>query len=214
MKTIIKLFAVLALAVATFSQHTTASAGDVFRQSGNDAIALFSSLDPSGCITTDVTVAASDIFNHNPPGPPNVFSGTFIFISQYDFCTDTLLLDASGFNLSLGDKDFQAPGNLTSARLTATINVYDFVSDSNFDVFVDLAWTATSPLSRFHENDHFVVSPHCKSFGHVIDTFRFAQASGIVSDGATNFTPEATEARGGSIGTLKTGGVDIVDICS
>ena len=193
MKSIFKLCTVLALAAATFSQHTTALAGDIFvlQSRGKLTSSFFSSLDPSGCIATDVSALGGDLFSHQIPGPPDPFSAAFVVISQYNFCTETQLLDAGGFALSLGDGDFQARNDLTSATLTTTVNVYDSVSDSFFDVFVDLAWTGTGPLDRFHGKGHYQDPPGCITYEHFNSTSRSTEVSGSVSDGTTNFTPEA-----------------------
>jgi hypothetical protein len=54
MKSLIKLITVLSLALATFSQHFTASALDMFKFRGLGANASFSTVD--GCIQTNVDV--------------------------------------------------------------------------------------------------------------------------------------------------------------
>ena len=203
MKTIFKILAVLALALATFSQHTTASAGSNFHFKGKSADAFFSSTD--GCIITEGFVFASEDVFQNPPGPGSASSGVSLYIARYNSCTDTLLLAADGF-ASLADPDFQVTRKLTSATLTATVNVYDFVNDSFFDVFVDLAWTGTGPLGRQNGNFHFH-SPGCNFNSHSNSTFRSAEASGTVSDGATNFTP--VPSLGASISSAKSGDVVI-----
>ena len=69
MKTTIKLLVVLALALATFSQHSSASAGGVFKFKGKGASASFSSADPSGCVVTDVFVAAGEANLSEPSRP-------------------------------------------------------------------------------------------------------------------------------------------------
>ena len=194
MKTMFKLIVVLALAVATFSQHTTVSAGSNFHFRNRVADALFSNFD--GCVATDTFVFASEDIFQSTPGPAGASSGMFLSIFQVDYCTDppTLLKDAFGF-ASLGDPDLQVTRKLTSATLGATVNVYDFVSDSNFDVFVDLAWIGNGPLIR--ENGHFQFqSPHCSFKTHFNRTFRSAVASGSVSDGATNFAPDPSSSAG------------------
>jgi hypothetical protein len=200
MKTMIKLLAVLAIALATFSQHTTASAGGNFKFRGDGADAFFSSTDPSGCIFTDVFIFASDGIFQNPPGPSGASSGTDLFMFQYDACANMVLLDAFGF-ASLAGPDFQVFGKLDSATLNATVNMYDYVSDSFFDVFVDLAWMGNGPLVRQSSNSHFN-SPGCKIHSRFRGTFRPAEVLGSISDGTTNFTPEPG---GGTISSVKQG---------
>ena len=208
MKTMIKLLAVLALALGTFSQHTTASAGSIFHFKGRGAEAFFSTVDPSGCIFTNVFVFASEETFQNPPGPRSASSGTFLFISQFDACVGMQLLAADGF-ASLADPDFQVARKLNSATLSATVNVFDFVTSTSFDVDVNLAWTGAGPLLREHGNFHFQ-APGCKFNSHFNRTFRGAEASGSVSDGATNFTPDPS--LGASIFSAKNG--DVVVGCN
>jgi len=179
---------VLALTLAALMLPNTAWAGDNFRFRGKSATAFFFSTD--GCVETAVFVFASDDRFQSPPGPGDVVSGASIFISRFDFCTGELLMDASGF-ASLAAPDFQVIGNLNSATLDTTIEVCDFVSGSCFPVSIDLTWTGTGGLSR--ENSHFhFQSPGFNINSHFNGRFRNAEASGNVSDGATNFTPAST----------------------
>src|SRR3990172_287632 len=120
MKTTIKLLAVLALALATLSQHSSASAGGNFKFRGDTADAYFSRLDE--CVYTDVYVFANDGINQSPPGPGGASSWTELWISQWDWCNETQLLAASG-GASLAGPDFQGSGKLGSANLNATVNV-------------------------------------------------------------------------------------------
>ena len=188
MKTTIKLLVILTLALATFSQYSAASAGGVFKSRGKGASAIFSSVDASGCVFTDVFVNPNEGFFQAPPGPGGTSSGVLLAISQYDACAGVQLLAAEGF-APLGDPDFQVFGNLESATLNATVNVFDFVTGTSFDVFVSLTWTATGPVNRQSSHSHFD-SPGCKVNSRFIGSFRGAVATGSVSDGSTNYTPE------------------------
>lgn len=188
MKTIVKLLIVIVLALTTFSQHSVASAGGVFKFKGEGASAVFSSVDASGCVITDVYVNADEGKNQNPPGPGSSSSSLALFISQYDACTDTLLLAADGFTL-LADSDFQVFGSLRSATLHATVNVFDYVSNTSFDVFVDLSWAGHGSVNREKRHTQFS-SPGCRVNSRFDLTFRPAVATGSVSDGSTNYTPE------------------------
>jgi hypothetical protein len=96
-------------------------------------------------------------------------------------------MDAVG-RTSLADRDFRVVADLSSATLDAAVNVCDLVSTACFDVVIDLTWTATGASSR--SNGHL----HSQELGLVINSFgngasRLAQASGSVSNGVTNFTP-------------------------
>ena len=198
MKNMSKLLIISVLALAVFSQHSTALAGGNFKFRGDSADAYFSDFD--GCVYTDVYVFASDGINQSPPGPGGASSGTSLFIYQYDSCTDTQLLAAEGF-ASLAGPDFQVAGKLSSAALNATVSMYDYVSGTSFDVDVNLTWTGGSETSRQSSNYHFD-SPGCKVNSRFRGTFRSAGVSGSISDGVTNF---AQGTGGGSIASVKSG---------
>ena len=203
MKSIIKRFALFALMLAMFGQYTTVQAGDVFKFKGRSASAFFESIDASGCIITGGSVFVSQQVFHNPPGGGIPSAEVFIDLFQFDFCTDTPLLSASG-NAPLAKPDFQVDGTLASAALNATVNMFDFVLSSSFDVTVDLNWTATSSLG--HQNSRFNVTfQGCHENLHTNSAFRFAEASGSISDGTTNFTP--LPSLDGQILSAKTGDV-------
>ena len=189
MKTTIKLTIAFALALATFSQHTAASAGGVFKARGKGASANFSSVDTSGCVFTDVFVNPNEGFFQSPPGPGSASSGVLLAISQYDACAGVQLLAAEGF-APLGDPDFQVFGNLQSATLTATVNVFDFVTGTSFDVFVDLTWTGTANFVNREKGHSHIDFPGCKINTRFDLVFRPAVATGSISDGSTNYTPE------------------------
>jgi hypothetical protein len=197
-KNTIKLLIVLVMALAAFSQHSTALAGGNFRFRGDTADAYFSSFD--GCVYTEMYVFASDGINQSPPGPAGVSSGTDLWIYQYDSCNDIQLRDAYGFAWLAGP-DFQVSGKLGSAALNATVNVYDYVTDSFFDVYVNLTWTGVGATFRQSSNSHYD-SPGCKVHNRFRGTFRSAAVSGTVSDGVTNF---AQGSSGGSIASVKSG---------
>ena len=189
---------VFTLALVALTLPTTTWAGDTFRFKGQSADAFFSSTDQSGCIVTDVFVFASDdaSVSHDPPGPPNSFSGSgaFIGISKFDYCTYTQLVAADCFTPApLADQDFQVIGKkLDSAELNATLECFgfDFVSNLPLDFNVDanLVWTGTGNPIRQSSNFHF------RTPGFIINerssgTFSPADVSGSVSDESTNFTP-------------------------
>jgi hypothetical protein len=191
MKTTIKLLVVLILMLASFGQYATASAGGGtnnghFRDLGSDA--YFRTTDPAGCIVTDISIFASQHYFQSPPGPGSEGPFASVSIFQQNVCTGILLLNAGGATTT--DFDFQVDKKLNSATLNATVHVYDGVSPSEFDIFLDLTWTGFGPTSR--QTDHFHSNfPGCKTKFRSNGLFRSAEASGSVSDGVTNFTPDA-----------------------
>lgn len=176
------LLSLVAFAFTTSAPRAHAASGTtfVFKYHGLSAFADFDNLSPDGCIDTFVFVDGfQTTFNKQ------TVSGADVFIGQFDICTNTQLLGASGSTLNA---NFQVGKKLVSASLNTTISVTDFVSGNTFDVSVNLTWTSTSAIA--HEISSF--HQHTKGFtenGHFNADFRDANASGTVSDGTTNFTP-------------------------
>ncbi len=178
----ILLLSLVAFTFASTAPRAHAASGTTFvsRFHGLSAQADFDNLSPDGCIDTFVFVDGfQNTFNKQ------TISGADVFIGQFDSCTNTQLLGASGFT---DNPNFQIDKKLLSASLSATISVTDFVSGSTFNVAVSVAWTSTSAIGHEIQTFHF----HTKGFtenGHFNADFRDANASGTVSDETTNFTP-------------------------
>jgi hypothetical protein len=193
---------VLVLSLVALAFSTTAprayAAGPgsttVFRFQSQSAFAGFDSFSPDGCIETFVEVDGTQ----SSTGPE-----ADVFIGQFNNCTGTLLLSASG---SASNPTFQVSNKLDSASLSATIPVFDYVSGSTFNVSVSTTWTATGPLAREIGSMHFQTKNFIENF-HFNDTFRDASASGTVSDGTTNFTPSPSVFA--QIASFKSGDVTI-----
>lgn len=195
MKTIIKLVIVLGLVLAMFSQHTVASAGTQFKFKGDSADAFFESTD--GCLTTFVFVVGSD--NMSPgQGSASSYAGVSIF--KADTCTGEILMSASG-SVPLDRSDFEITGGLGSATLNATVTVFDAISGSSFDVFIDVVWTAFGPRLRQSSSSQ-IDFPDCKISTRFRGTSRQAEAKGTISDGTANLVPETG---GGQILQAKSG---------
>jgi hypothetical protein len=192
-----KLLAFFAVVMAILISPATASAAAVpqstdqaivLRAAGSHAFAQFSSIDPSGCIRTNLSLGASDLVDQQPPGPPNRRSLIFIFIFQYDDCTSTLLHNAESFQ-ELDKNAFKVSNSPTPARLTTSLTVNDFTSGP-FDVNVDLTWSVVDRPPGIRDTIHFELAPGCKLSAHVSSSAVFASVSGTVSAGGTNLTPE------------------------
>jgi hypothetical protein len=138
-------------------------------------------------------------FSHQRPGPDQPLGQTDmvrqsgVFIGNFDSCTNTLLLSDNGSH-AVDKNSFQVSSQLTSAELTTSFKVHDFVSNSGFRFQRghDLvrSWHAP-PRSGQHSlrlrPGHARVSPISATCP------RLAIASGTVSDGTTNFTPQAIQ---------------------
>jgi hypothetical protein len=189
-----RLFVAVLLAVALLGLVLpgTAQAEEafVFRFDGLAATAFFSSTDPSGCILSEVSLGAQDESQQIPPGAASTSRFAYAVISVYDFCTSTSLLDAAGLT-PLGDGEFQVAKTLQSATLNTTIPVFVYGTGSTIDVGVAMTWTSTGEVSRLNEHSHLEF-PGFIVHGHILGVFHDTVASGTVTDGLTNFTPNPT----------------------
>jgi len=203
-----RLFLILALALTALAATSVSGAAGAstlhFSFKGQFAEAVFDSLDPSGCVETFVFVEGVN-GTVKETGHPTVSSMAVITIDQFDFCTGTETLFAEG-QATLAAGEFQIK-MLTTATLNATIEVFDFVSGASFPVDVSVSWTGVGATTT--QKDHFQIKgPDFKVNSRFMGTFRNATASGTVSDGTTNFTPES--AVFADMGSVKQGEVDII----
>jgi hypothetical protein len=181
MKTTIRLLAIFALILVTVGQPSTALAGNADK--ALYVHSSFETVDPSGCIVTRTNVELQDIYE------PAVWIG----IWKDDNCAGVRLIDATGYT-NLERSEFEVAGNLDSAAVNTKVTLYDRVSQSAFDVYVDVTWTATTPMIRYVgknlERGPSYDSGMCHWIESQIYHKRDAQASGTISDGQTDFTPQ------------------------
>jgi hypothetical protein len=180
----------LALALVAIALPKAAMAGSIFHFQGRFAEAYFDSLDSANCIDTAVYVFAEVGKSQSPPGPGISGVITYGFISKYDYCGQTQLLGAS-FYSAIPSSDFKLDENLNSAQLTTTVSVFDYISGTSFPVSLALTWTAAGPAIRNNFGFH-VHAPGFTANEHDNGVTRVADATGTVSDGTTNFTPQAS----------------------
>jgi hypothetical protein len=185
----------IAMLIPTVSAAAVPQATDqaiVLMQSSEHAFGQFSPIDSSGCVRTEVTVFAADLVDQQPPGPPDKRSLLlFIRIFQFDDCRGMLLHNAEGIQ-ELDDTAFKVSNSPMPARLTTSLTMSNGTS-GNFDVNVDLTWSAAERPDPVRDTVHFELAPGCKVTAHVSNAFRSATVSGTVSDGTTNFTPQPGE---------------------
>ncbi len=122
-------------------------------------------------------------------------------INQFDVCNNIPLEEATG---NFDSVTFTADSALATATLTGTATVSDSILQTTFPVTINLTFQgigpATDTLSASHmRSTTFVISTHFNGES------RMAEASGTLSDGATNYaaTPtlsaELMNAKGGSV---------------
>jgi hypothetical protein len=90
-----------------------------------------------------------------------------------------------------------------------TVEVFDFVSGASFPVNVNVSWTGAGETFSVKQRSQETF-PGFKVLKRFDGTGRAAAASGTVSDGTTNFTPEPALAAG--LGSIRQGELDIIHV--
>lgn len=184
MKTLIQRVAILALLLARLISPTTARAADSAQYSGTGANAYFSSV--AGCINTDTFVQGLDFQYKKPSSEPQSY--VYLTVSQYNTCTGESIMYVEAFGW-ISEPDFQVSQKQDTATLTATVTGYDWVSQSNVELYVALTWTAEGPATRMKTSNHYKF-PGCHIHEKYTQLTYTGVAYGSVSDGQMNFTPE------------------------
>ena len=152
---------------------------------GNAARATFADYgDP--CITTWVDVSLAESHNQEPPGPPTAGGSIQVFVSQFDRCRYTALLDVFAYGV-LPQDAFEMHGNLQSAHLGMTLQGYDSVSGAAVPLVIDLAWSGTGDLTRSHSARR-TMYPGYKFRSRANGDLRYADITGSVAAGTFNLT--------------------------
>lgn len=200
---------VFILILSTLALPTSTRAAVTFHQIFKDlgiTDTEFSS--SSECVETDVffDIGGNGVI-HQPPGPPSSGSEVSFQISKFDTCTFTQFLYAICLAFPTAS-EFQVSNNLSSAKMNLTnVICSDFVSNTTFNVSVNLTWMATTNNSTQQSGHTRYQYPGLIVDVHFEGVSRSAQASGIVTDGITNFTPQPSVY--GSITSIKSGELDM-----
>lgn len=191
MKRTIRLFIIIALALAVFGQYTAASAAEVIATKGLTAYTLFS--ESSACTYKAIVIQGMDKLYKNPPGPGEATSTVYVHIDQWDSCTGEALF-VSGY-APLDEEAFVVDKKLGWTRLDATASIPGYkvvgtsVTPTNIEVDLDLAWTATGPLipDKYNYTDH---TPFCHWISRGKGQAREAEISGTFTYDGTTLTSD------------------------
>jgi hypothetical protein len=150
------------------AQHSQSISGDAFF------------LSTSGCVQTWVGIYPV-LGIAQPPGDPATISSSLnMQLQRIDTCTNTTLLDGAAGPVSLPTGAFQMQSSLTKGSLHATVNVVDTVSGATIPVTIDIVYDGQRGVNNCtYSWDKGYVSFWCT-----------VTATGTVTDGTTNFTPE------------------------
>lgn len=146
---------------------------------GNSAYASATTTD--GCITTWINVSFAESRYQNPPGSPDAGATVLVYVSQFDWCQYTSLLDAFGESV-LPQSAFEINGSLQSAHLSTTIQAFDSSSGTAIPIVVDLTWNGTGSPTRSHYSNwarYPTYSYRSRSNGE----YRYADVSGSIAAG-------------------------------
>lgn len=167
--------------------RSAAAPGQTFhlKFTGLTANAFFDSF--QGCVETSAFVQAFNNRLKMVGGRPETTPSAFVSLFQFDNCSFTVLLSASGF-ADLPAGAFQMKQNLDSATLNASVDVFDSVSNTTFPVDISVSWTGSGALtvSRFH---NIFRTPGFRENFASTGVSRAAAASGSVTALGTNFSP-------------------------
>jgi len=196
----------LNMVVTALPAHAAGAQTRHFSLKGQFAAAVFHTVDSSGCIETFVTVIAED-GRIKQAGPPEATLRAMVDLFQFDRCSSgRLLLSAFGLT-TLSPDQFHIDKQLNAATLNATVEVTDFLSRNTFPVDVSVSWTGSGDIVSVKAHDQ-LKEPGFKLNARFTGTRRNATASGTVSDGTTNFTPQP--AVSAEMGSTKRGEVVII----
>ena len=149
------------------------------------AVASFVAED-SPCVRTLTNVFVS---NHIERPQKTPESGAFISIKKENFCAATLLFDAVGVPVFNGS-EFTVKANLKQASLNASFPVFDFVTNAQILIGVNLRWNnvgrAVRSWSLSSDDFIFIVAKEATKTYQAI-------ASGQVFNGNENFTPNPSQ---------------------
>jgi hypothetical protein len=153
---------------------------------GLTANSFFDSFDVTGCIETGASVTAVNGDIKTQPGGPEATSMAFVSIFQFDNCSMTLLLGASG-SADLPVGAFQI--DKTAASLSTSVELFDIVSGNTLTADVTMTWAETGEAPSVLKDHTIFRAPGFRFNSTFSGTSRPATASGTVTALGTNFTP-------------------------
>jgi hypothetical protein len=175
------------------------------RVKGNFASAFFShegASDP--CISTFVSIDLFDLLEKSR-SDVNPIMTALINILEFNSCTNQFLVNAFG-SPTLTENEFTFCDDLSHALLDATVELFDFVSNSPIDFLITVEWNATGDLARQVQRSHIWTRGFIHNI-HLNGLIRDAQGSDTISDGSKNFIPGGSELA--IIGSEMVGQVEI-----
>jgi len=165
---------VVSVALVAFAGTASAGRGLPRRYSAD---AFFTNTE--GCVSTFIGIYPVSGKDRNTG---RVAGGTFSMqFERFDVCTNTFLFRGGSAILTLSTEEFAMSPGLNKASMHTSAIVCDQISGSCFTVSIDLEYRRAGAPPQVCSTDNYAGEE---------TTFCSAVVSGVVSDGATNFTPQ------------------------
>jgi len=187
-------FALVLVSTALGSPTASAAAPLTGGGSGSFAHAEFSA--EAGGVQTSAIVDVQDSAFSDPGG---AFEGSFltVFASRFDpgdpDNPDDDQLDLLQGNAELAPDEFRVSADGSSATLSAVVTMCSQISPDCFNGSVNLSWTGTGQSQTFSGKAIVRAGGNCRIHDTFSDSHGAASATGTVSIGTTNFTPDPSD---------------------
>ena len=185
------LMATVSLAVPSLPAQAQSGA-QVLAASSKSSVATANFFLSEGCVRTGTQVSLLDWQGTDNESGHVVEKEAYVYVGSFDVCTPRNYFFGNG-GVDLSPEQFAIDEKAGTARLTATIPVFDQVSLTVVDVNVDLTWIATGPPVGGPLVTIFTYPDGSKFISHGNGNRWDAIASGTVSAGGVNFTPNPDE---------------------
>ena len=152
-----------------------------FRLREVGAQAAFSSVDPSGCIETFVSIFGAEQ-TLKETGKPTEQPLAIVQVFVLDFCTGTVLRNLFGIT---NDVEVVGDRKLNRATVQGTIPVSDEITGAAEEVEVDVTWTGVGGLTALSDRFHVRQPGFFLNF-QFKGTLRQAEVSGSIAVGGEN----------------------------
>jgi len=146
----------LLAAALTMSVLPAAARAEVSHFRGETAWLNTYSYDATSCISSSMYVFATESRANGQPGPSTGGASASFSLYRYNECTGQDVTCASG-TVALPNGAFDVSGNLASATLDTTLEIYDYCNNTTHPVTLDLTWTGDGQVfqGRVHQSFHY-----------------------------------------------------------
>jgi hypothetical protein len=192
--------AVLAFSILAVNTRTALGSGGgggclttVCTFKGMTAFADFQSLSTDGCFLTDAF--ASPFQNLTRPSGVRT-AALVVAVSKFNVCTNTPVSNATNIDPSTGMPVFngtiQFSTKLGAAAAAGSAPMFDSSTGAPlFTSTINMTWQGFGPTSTFIDNSH-IRTPGFLLNSHFMGTSIAAEASGVLTDGASNLATAPT----------------------